>query len=90
MSSYSNADTGNKSADPYKEKNIDNASLKDKVQDLTTFIEKTKLCLMTTLVADTNKLASRAMALAATVSKGFGKVNVQIKLMIYRKETASI
>lgn len=68
MSSYSNADTGSKPADPYKQKNLDNASLKDKVQDLTTFIEKTKLCLMTTLVADTTKLATRAMALVATVS----------------------
>ncbi|TID22231.1 U3 small nucleolar RNA-associated protein 22 [Venturia nashicola] len=70
MSSYSNADTGSKPADPYKAKNLDNASLKDKVEDLTAFIEKTKLCLMTTLVANTNKLASRAMALAATEGNG--------------------
>ncbi|QDS78029.1 BLI-3 blue-light-inducible Bli-3 protein [Venturia effusa] len=70
MSSYSNADTGSKPADPYKEKNVDNASLKDKIQDLTTFIEKTKLCLMTTLIADTTKLATRAMALAATEGNG--------------------
>ncbi|KAE9969524.1 BLI-3 blue-light-inducible Bli-3 protein [Venturia inaequalis] len=70
MSSYSNADTGSKPADPYKEKNVDNASLKDKVQDLTAFIEKTKLCLMTTLVADTTKIATRAMALAATEGNG--------------------
>lgn len=82
MSSFSNADTGSKSADPYKQKNVDNASLKDKVQDLTAFIEKTKLCLMTTLVADTTKLATRAMALAATVSNHFGKLTVRAKLTV--------
>lgn len=85
MSSYSNADTGSKPADPYKEKNVDNASLKDKVQDLTAFIEKTKLCLMTTLVADTTKIATRAMALAATVSFR-SEVCSEFPLMIDRKE----
>jgi hypothetical protein len=70
--SYSNADTGSKPADPYKQQNVDNASLKDKVEDLSAFIEKTKFCLMTTHVAETNKLATRCMALAATVSGVLG------------------
>jgi hypothetical protein len=66
--SFSNADTGSKPADPYKQNNVDNASLKDKIEDLTAFAEKTKFCLMTTHIAETNKLATRCMALAATVS----------------------
>lgn len=82
--SYSNADTGNKAADPYKEKNLDNASLKDKVQDLTAFVEKTKLCLMTTLVAETNQLATRAMALAATVSSWLSRVFRDLELIPLR------
>jgi hypothetical protein len=67
MSSYSNADTGSKPADPYLQKNIDSPSLKEKVEDLSQFIQKHKFCMLTTRTKD-GLLASRCMALAATVS----------------------
>jgi hypothetical protein len=64
--SYSNADTGSKNADPYKQKNLDNeSSLEEKINDLVTFAEKQKFCLMTTRIADSGLLATRCMALAA-------------------------
>lgn len=70
-SGFSNTDTGSKTADPYTQKNKDETSLKEKVEDLFTFIDNTKFCLLTTHVADTDLLASRAMALAAKESNGF-------------------
>lgn len=68
MSGFSNADTGSKTADPYTQKNLEEPSLKEKVEDLLSFVDKTKFCLLTTQVADSDLLASRAMALAAKVS----------------------
>jgi hypothetical protein len=65
--SFSNTDTGNKTADPYKEKNIEHPSLKEKVEDLVAFIDKHKFCMMTTRVDQSGLLASRCMALAAKV-----------------------
>lgn len=65
--SFSNTDTGSKTADPYTEKNLQEPSLKEKVEDLFAFVDKTKFCLLTTQVADSDLLASRAMALAAKV-----------------------
>jgi len=65
MASFSNAQTGNKPADPYTEKNLEEPSLKEKVEDLVAFIDKTKFTMMTTRVADSDLLASRCMALAA-------------------------
>ncbi|KAI9652838.1 MAG: hypothetical protein M1831_006363 [Alyxoria varia] len=62
--SFSNTDTGDKPADPYTAKNLDNSSLKDKVSDLVAFIEKSKFCLMTTRIGDSGLLVNRAMALA--------------------------
>lgn len=67
MSSFSNADTGSKTADPYTEKNLQEPSLKEKVEDLLAFVDKTKFCLLTTQTVDSDLLASRAMALAAKV-----------------------
>jgi len=67
MSGFSNADTGSKNADPYTQKNLEEPSLKEKVEDLLNFVDKTKFCLLTTQVADSDLLASRAMALAAKV-----------------------
>jgi hypothetical protein len=67
-SGFSNADTGSKNPDPYVAKNQDDASLKEKVEDLIAFVDKTKFCLLTTHVADSDLLASRCMALAAKVS----------------------
>jgi hypothetical protein len=72
--SFSNTDTGSKPADPYKQQNLDHASLKDKVEDLVSFAEKQKFCMMTTRIADSGLLVSRCMALAAKVSdKQFSK-----------------
>ena len=66
--SFSNTDTGSKPADPYKETNISEPALKDKVEDLVKFIEKSKFGMMTTRIASSGLLVSRCMALAATVS----------------------
>jgi hypothetical protein len=65
--SYSNADTGSKPADPYKQKNLDDTSLTTKVEDLVAFAEKCKFCMMTTRIADSGLLVSRCMAMAAKV-----------------------
>jgi len=65
---YSNADTGNKTADPYVAKNTDHAALSEKVEDLVNFVENQKFCMMTTRIASTGMLASRCMALAAKVT----------------------
>lgn len=65
--SYSNADTGDKPADPYKEKNLENPSLKQKVEDLLAFVDKCKFCMMTTRMPEKDLLVSRCMALAAKV-----------------------
>lgn len=67
MSTFSNTDTGSKTADPYTAKNKDEVSLKEKVEDLFSFIDKTKFCLFTTHAGESDLLASRAMALAAKV-----------------------
>jgi hypothetical protein len=66
--SYSHADTGNKHADPYMQKNLDNeASLEEKINGLVSFAEKHKFCMMTTRIANSGLLVSRCMALAAKV-----------------------
>ena len=64
--SYSNTDTGNKPADPYKAKNKDDATLKESVDDLVAFMDKCKFGMMTTRTDD-GLLVSRCMALAAKV-----------------------
>ncbi|KAK5169119.1 uncharacterized protein LTR77_006428 [Saxophila tyrrhenica] len=69
MSSFSNADTGSKPADPYTEKNYQEPSLKEKVDDLAAFVDKCKFCMMTTKTQD-GLLASRCMALAAKEGHG--------------------
>ena len=65
--SFSNADTGSKPEDPYKEKNKEEASLKEKVEDLVNFMDKCKFAMMTTRIESTGQLVSRCMALAAKV-----------------------
>lgn len=65
--SYSNADTGNKPADPYKEKNMDSPELKEKIEDLTNFISACKFGMMTTRIESSGLLVSRCMAVAAKV-----------------------
>lgn len=68
--SYSNADTGSKPADPYKDKNQEEPGVEEKIQDLTSFISKSKFGMMTTSAAGSGVLASRCMALAATENGG--------------------
>jgi len=63
--SFSNANTGTQDADPYKTKNIDTPSLKEKVEDLNTFIDACKFGMMTTRHGKSGDLVSRCMALAA-------------------------
>lgn len=67
--SFSNAATGDKPADPYKQANQEELSLQRKVDDLLEFINKCKFGMMTTRGPSGN-LVSRCMALAATESKG--------------------
>lgn len=64
--SFSNTDTGGKTADPYTGKNLEDPTLPEKVQDLTAFMDRCKFCMMTTMTKD-GLLASRCMALAAKV-----------------------
>jgi predicted MarR family transcription regulator len=67
MSTFSNTDTGNKTADPYRAANLDDASVSDKVEGLSKFVSDSKFGMMTT--RDTvGKLVSRCMAVAAKVS----------------------
>ncbi|KAG9229179.1 hypothetical protein BJ875DRAFT_387897 [Amylocarpus encephaloides] len=68
--SFSNADTGSKPADPYKEKNKDEVSLKEKVEDLSDFISACKFGMMTTRDGKSGALVSRCMALAGKESGG--------------------
>jgi len=70
MSSFSNANTGDKHPDPYKEKNIDEVSIKEKVEDLEEFMSACKFGMMTTRDASTGYLTSRCMALAAKENGG--------------------
>ena len=67
MASYSNADTGDKNADPYKAKNIDEVSIKEKVEGLSEFISSCKFGMMTTRDAQSGHMTSRCMALAGKV-----------------------
>ncbi|KAI9674177.1 MAG: BLI-3 blue-light-inducible Bli-3 protein [Caeruleum heppii] len=71
---FSNADTGNKPADPYKAKNLDQAPLKDKVQDLVSFVEGCKFGMMTTKESDKGLLVSRCMAMAGKETGGIDLV----------------
>jgi hypothetical protein len=65
--SFSNTSTGDKPADPYKQKAIEDPSLKTKVDDLVEFITKSKFGMMTTKEAHSDLLVSRCMAVAGTV-----------------------
>ncbi|KFY94793.1 hypothetical protein V500_03058 [Pseudogymnoascus sp. VKM F-4518 (FW-2643)] len=56
--------------DPYKERNVDNTNLSDKVVTLTTFIQTHKYGMLTTRNANSGMLTSRCMALAGTEKNG--------------------
>lgn len=63
---YSTTDI--KNADPYKQKNLDSETcLKEKVEDLVSFIEGLKFGMMTTRQKESGLLVSRCMAVAARV-----------------------
>lgn len=65
---FSNTNTGDKPADPYKAANLDNETpLAQRIQDLSDFMSHCKFCMMTTHDAKTGQLSSRCMALAAKV-----------------------
>ena len=66
--SFSNTDTGSKGADPYKAKNLDDAPVKDKAEDLVKFCNSCKFGMMTTRIAKNGLLVSRCMAIAGTVN----------------------
>ncbi|TVY35037.1 Protein bli-3 [Lachnellula cervina] len=68
--SFSNADTGSKPADPYKAKNIDDATIKEKIEGLSEFISASKFGMMTTRHGSSGALVSRCMALAAKEGGG--------------------
>ena len=56
-----------KPADPYTATNKSDPELKEKVQDLVSFIESCKFGMMTTRIGSSGLLTSRCMALAAKV-----------------------
>ena len=70
--SFSNTNVpGDKPADPYKATNLTDPDLKEKIQDLVSFIESCKFGMMTTRIESSGLLTSRCMALAAKVRLPF-------------------
>jgi hypothetical protein len=69
--SFSNANTGDAPADPYKKANAEEVPLQTKIEDLVHFITKEKFGMMTTRGSGSGNLVSRCMALAATVCVPF-------------------
>ena len=66
--SFSNTNVpDDKPADPYKATNLTDPDLKEKVQDLVSFMESCKFGMMTTRIESSGLLTSRCMALAAKV-----------------------
>lgn len=67
--SFSNTNVpADKPADPYKATNLTNPDLKEKIQDLVSFMEACKFGMMTTRIESSGLLTSRCMGLAAKVS----------------------
>lgn len=62
-----NTTTGNHPVDPYKTQNLEDPPLAQKVQELVDFITQVKFGMLTTKQSEGDYLASRCMALAATV-----------------------
>jgi hypothetical protein len=65
--SFSNADTGDKPANPAAIKSNDDIPLKDKIQQLTSFVDGNKFAMLTTRIASSGQLVSRCMALGGKV-----------------------
>jgi len=71
MSEFSNTNTGGKHPDPFKQANLDTeVSLAQKIEDLSNFAKYCKFSMMTPRQSNSENLASRCMALAATESGG--------------------
>ena len=96
--SFSNTNVpADKPADPYKATNLTNPDLKEKVQDLVSFMESCKFGMMTTRIESTGLLTSRCMALAAKVGPPCSHTHNKCRLrkpeanslLYYRKEAAS-
>lgn len=66
--SFSNTTVpADKPAEPYKATNLTDPGLKEKIEDLVSFIESCKFGMMTTRIESSGLLTSRCMALAAKV-----------------------
>ncbi|KAI9830828.1 MAG: hypothetical protein M1819_005353 [Sarea resinae] len=75
-SSFSNANTGDKPADPYKAKNVESQTpLKEKVEDLVSFIEAQKFGMMTTRVASSGLLEEGGVDLLFHTNTESGKTD---------------
>lgn len=64
----------------YKEKNLEDPSTEEKINDLKTFIESSKFGMMTTHSSQSNVLASRCMAIAGTVGSTFGLQQMELTI----------
>lgn len=62
-----NAKTGTHPVDPYKTQNFEDPPLPQKIEELVQFINQVKFGMLTTKQSEGDFLASRCMALAATV-----------------------
>lgn len=62
-----NAKTGTHPVDPYKTQNFEDPPLPQKIEELVEFINQVKFGMLTTKQSEGDFLASRCMALAATV-----------------------
>ena len=66
---FSNADTGSKPADPYKDTNKDEPDTEEKIKALSDFVSASKFGMMTTRIASSGQLVSRCMAVAGQVRR---------------------
>lgn len=70
--SFSNTTVpGDKPADPDKATNLTDPDLKEKIEDLVSFMESCKFGMMTTRIESSGLLTSRCMALAAKVGQSY-------------------
>jgi len=72
--SYSNADTGDKPANPANIKSKDDLPTGDKVKQLVEFVDANKFGMLTTRIESSGQLVSRCMALGAKESGGIDLV----------------
>lgn len=70
--SFSNADVGDKPADPQTTKAKADATLNEKITHLNKLTDSCKFAMMTTKESSSNMLVSRCMAIGAKVRPGPG------------------